>query len=203
MAEHRKYELKRRAERQAATRLRIVDAVVALHQEVGPARTSISAIAERAGVERLTVYRHFPDGPALLRACQQHYRAAHPAPDPAPWAAIADPAERLQTALSALYAFYRETEPMRTNLLRDAPAMPALAAILQDLPRYAQTVREVLARGLDAPADGQVSLRAVLGLAVDFQTWRTLTRTLGLDDDAAVRLTARLVRCVAHPPSGC
>ena len=92
----RKYELKQRALSQAETRQRIVDATVDLHRELGPLRTTISAIAERAGVQRLTVYRHFPDDRALFGACSSQWRAAHPMPDPSAWAAVEDPAERLQ-----------------------------------------------------------------------------------------------------------
>ena len=106
----RKYEQKRRAEQQEETRRRIVEAVVALHREIGPARTTIKAIAERAGVERLTVYRHFADEGALFAACDAHFRAETPPPDPAAWAEITDPAERLRAALLALYGYYRRGE---------------------------------------------------------------------------------------------
>src|SRR6185437_2801655 len=90
----RPYRMKRRAELEEQTRTRITESTVALHEEIGPARTTISAIADRAGVRRSTVYRHFPDEEALFAACSSHWRAANPAPDPAAWAAIADPAER-------------------------------------------------------------------------------------------------------------
>ena len=102
----RKYELKERAERQAETRRRIVDAVVALHRQIGPARTTISAIAERAGVERLTVYRHFADESSLFAACSAHFATEVPPPDPALWSAIRQPRERLRAALLAFYAYY-------------------------------------------------------------------------------------------------
>src|SRR5688572_5888882 len=102
----RKYELKRRAERQAETRRRIVDATVGLHTSVGPARTTISAIAERAGVERHTVYAHFPDERALFQACSTHWRELHPLPDSARWESIADPQRRLRAALQDVYAWY-------------------------------------------------------------------------------------------------
>ena len=108
--ETRKYEKKRRAELEAETRRRITEAAVELHGTVGPARTSISAIAERAGVRRSTVYRHFPDEAALFDACSSHWAAANPVPDMAAWASIDDPDERLRTTLDELYAFYRRTE---------------------------------------------------------------------------------------------
>src|ERR671929_225345 len=101
----RKYELKRRAEQQAETRRRIVEAIVALHREVGPARTTIKAITERAGVERLTVYRHFADETAMFQACSAHFAAeVVPPPDPAEWEGVGDRAERLRAALLAFYA---------------------------------------------------------------------------------------------------
>src|SRR2546423_4242678 len=103
----RKYELKQRADSVSETRQRIVEATVELHTELGPARTTISAIAERAGVQRLTVYRHFPDERALFEACSGHWAAENPAPDPATWAAVDDPEERRRIALIEIYAFYR------------------------------------------------------------------------------------------------
>ena len=115
----RKYDMKRRAKRQEETRQRIVEATVELHKTVGMARTTISAIAEKAGVERLTVYRHFPDERALFSACSGHYMAANPPPDPALWTQVADPEKRLRVALTEVYAYHRRTEPMMANFFRD------------------------------------------------------------------------------------
>src|SRR5438067_7992681 len=126
MATKRKYELKKRAERLAETRRRITETTVELHRTVGPAATQISEIARRAGVQRVTVYNHFPDEPSLLAACSSHWRDLHPAPDPAAWLALEDAGERLRVGLGELYAWFRETEPMTANILRDAALMPAL-----------------------------------------------------------------------------
>src|SRR3990170_3766702 len=115
----RKYELKKRAEEMAETRRRITEAAVGLHGTVGPARTTLSAVAKRAGVQRHTVYRHFPTEAELFGACSAHYFTAHPWPDPEPWRAIGDPHQRLARALDELYAYYERTEPMFTNVLRD------------------------------------------------------------------------------------
>ena len=120
----RPYRMTRRAELEEQTRRRITESAVALHEELGPARTSISAIAERAGVRRSTVYRHFPNEDALFAACSSHWRAANPPPDPSAWAAIEDPAERTETALRELYAFYARTQGMYASLLRDEPLVP-------------------------------------------------------------------------------
>src|SRR5689334_19284136 len=122
--EKRPYQMKRRAELEEQTRRRITESAVSLHEELGPAHTSISAVAERAGVRRSTVYRHFPNEDALFAACSSHWRAANPAPDPTAWARVEDPTERTRTALRELYAFYRRTEPMYTSLLRDEPLVP-------------------------------------------------------------------------------
>src|SRR5689334_11629954 len=130
--EKRKYRMTRRAELEEETRRRITESAVALHQELGPAQTSITAIAERAGVRRSTVYRHFPDEDALFAACSSHWRAANPPPDPHAWAAIEDPAERTRTALRELYAFYGRTRDMYTSLLRDEPLVPAVERRLRD-----------------------------------------------------------------------
>src|SRR5215207_1299 len=111
----RKYEMKRRARRQEETRRRITEAAVELHQDLGPANTTISALAQRAGVQRLTVYRHFPDERALLCACSAHYKAHNPAPDPQPWSEISDPEDRLRRALLETYAYHRRTEPTMSS----------------------------------------------------------------------------------------
>src|SRR6476660_401491 len=108
----RPYRMKRRAELEQATRRRITESAVALHGSLGPSRTSMSAVAEHAGVRRSTLYRHFPDEDALLDACSAHWAAANPPPDPSAWAGIADPAERLEVALADLYAYYGRTQAM-------------------------------------------------------------------------------------------
>ena len=126
----RRYELKERARSQEATRRRIVEATVALHREVGPARTTIAEVARRAGVGRVTVYNHFPDETALLGACSAQFVADNPPPDPGAWAAIENPARRLREALRELYGYYRDNEAMLANVTRDAALVPALAEVM-------------------------------------------------------------------------
>jgi AcrR family transcriptional regulator len=179
----RKYDLGRRADTKAQTRRRITEAAVALHASVGPARTTISAIAERAGVQRLTVYRHFPEERDLFAACGAHWIAENPPPDPAPWAQIADSDERVRTALTAIYRWYRANEGMIGNTARDAPELPALAAVA-DPAAYLDPVRDML---------GPPTARAALGHALAFSTWRSLTREQGLSDEDAAALIARIV----------
>src|SRR5215216_2994392 len=145
MATKRKYELKERARRQEETRRRITEATVELHETVGPARTEISEIARRAGVERLTVYRHFPDQRDLFRACRSHWEAAHPAPDPKEWNEIGDPRLRTRTALKDTYAYFAENEGMLENILRDAETMPVLRqAVEAGSLAYRGAVRDVV-----------------------------------------------------------
>ena len=118
-----------------------------LHGTVGPARTSISAIAERAGVRRSTVYRHFPDEAALFDACCSHWAEANPVPDIGAWAAIEDPDERLRTALDELYAFYRRNEAMLENLHRDEATVPLVKEHFAGYRGYLAAARDVLLRG--------------------------------------------------------
>jgi AcrR family transcriptional regulator len=190
----RKYELKQRAESLAATRERIVEATVELHDSLGPARTTISAIAERAGVQRLTVYRHFPDERSLFEACSSHWAAHNPAPDPSTWAALDDPEERLRAALIEIYAFYRATEGMTGNLLRDFPDSPVLREVAAPFLAYWQTVRDVLDDGWNARGRKRTLLRAVVAHAVEFETWRSLAGRGGLDDRVAAETMVSLVR---------
>ena len=192
----RKYELKQRAESQTETRERIVEATVELHDSVGPGRTTISAIAERAGVQRLTVYRHFPDERTLFLACSGHWAARYPVPDASAWAAVDDPEERLRIALTAIYAFFRTTERMTGNLLRDLPDSPVLQEVAAPFVQYWETVREVLGRGWQTRGRRRNLLRAVIGHALEFETWRSLTRRQGLTDEEAVEAMARLARAV-------
>lgn len=183
----------RRAELEEQTRLRITESAVELHEEVGPAHTSISAIAERAGVRRSTVYRHFPDEEALFAACSSHWRDANPAPDPAEWAAIDDPGRRTTVALSSLYAYYGRTETMYASLFRDVQLVPAVQRRLGDFHVYLGGVQDGLAAGRGLRGRRARLVRAALGHALAFPTWRSLTRDQGLRSDEAVALMCRLV----------
>jgi AcrR family transcriptional regulator len=190
----RKYEQRQRAESQAETRRRIVEATVALHETLGPARTTISAIADAAEVQRLTVYRHFADERALFSACSAHWAAANPLPDPAAWAIVADPVERLRLALREIYAFFRATEGMTANLLRDLPDSSALQETAEPFLQYWDTVRLALDRGWTTRGHRRELTRAAIGHAVEFDTWRSLVRRQGLDDLAAIDLMVELAR---------
>lgn len=195
--EKRPYRMKRRAELEEQTRRRITESAAALHEEVGPAHTSISAIAERAGVRRSTVYRHFPDEDALFAACSAHWRAGNPPPDPRTWTAIRDPAARTRTALRELYAFYSRTEAMYVSLLRDEPLVPAVQRRLRDFYGYLCAVQDDLAAGRDLRGRRARYTRAAIGHALAFQTWRSLRREQELSDDDAVELMCRLVKHAA------
>jgi AcrR family transcriptional regulator len=198
MATKRKYELKRRAEGRAATRQRIVEAAVQLHSTIGPARTTVMDIAKRASVERVTVYRHFPNELALFTACSAHYGGLNPPPDMSPWRAIDDPAERLQVALSALYAYYHRVAPMLQNVLRDSESSPAVQQSLEPRRRYLADLRDVLACGWSARGRKRQRLLAALGLALDFNTWKRVVRDEKLNPEDAVQMMIGLVRHTVH-----
>ena len=189
----RRYELKRRAERQAETRRRIVEAAVALHTTIGPARTSISAIAERAGVQRLTVYAHFPDERRLFRACSGHWRAQNPFPDPNRWWRIDDPERRLRTALRDVYAWYERLEPQIAVLRRDAALLPVQAEITRETDEALKALARRLAAGFARPR----RVRAAIGHALTFETWRSLERGQAVSRRRSVGLMVGLVRCAA------
>jgi len=188
----RRYELKERARRQAETRQRIVDAAVGLHTSVGPARTTISAIAQRAGVERHTVYAHFPDERTLFRACSTHWRSRHPRPDARRWLGLDDPEERFRRVLSDLYAWYQDVERELEVLLRDAPLVPAQAEVLAETVAATNELAYDLARGWSR----RKTVRATVGHALEFETWRSLVRRQGLSRRQAVEAMLRLVGSV-------
>jgi AcrR family transcriptional regulator len=192
----RKYEMKRRAQRMRETRRRITEATVQLHQSVGPARTTVSAIAEKAGVQRHTYYAHFPELKDLYRACTARHMERDPLPDPSRWAGISGPEERLRRALSEVYAYYGGNEALLTNVLRDAPSDPVLRENNVFLFRHWEAMRDTIADAFGASGERREALLAAIALALDLQTWRTLVRGQGLDDDRAVELMVGMVRCL-------
>jgi AcrR family transcriptional regulator len=189
----RAYRMKRRAELEELTRRRITQSAVELHGTLGPSRTSISAVAERAGVRRSTVYRHFPDEVALFSACTAHWAASNPAPDSERWAAIRNPDERLRSALQDLYRYYRSTERMMDNILRDEATMPTVEQMFRGFRNYLALAADTLMAGRGARGLARRRVRAAIGHALAFSTWRSLVREQGLDDLEAVDLMCRLV----------
>jgi AcrR family transcriptional regulator len=189
-APRRKYELRRRAEQVADTRLRITEAAIELHGTVGPARTTLSAVAELAGVERRTLYRHFPNEADLFGACSAHWFAANPWPDLVAWRAVRDPHERLARALDELYAYYERTAPMLGNVLRDAELVDLARDAVAPLEAYLDEAAEVLAAGRGARGRRRRLLLAALRHAVAFPTWRSLTASGAGRADAAALVTA-------------
>ena len=192
----RPYRKRLRAEQEAQTRERIAIATMELHETVGPARASVKAIAERAGVQRATVYRHFPDEQALFDACTGHFYSLHPMPNPEEWAAIDDPDARLRRALSDLYPWFGETENMLTNVMRDAAHVPP--ATRQRFLGYFGLVRQTLTAGRPERGRAKKRAEAAIGHAIGFATWRSLARDQGLDDEDAVELMAATVEAAAR-----
>ncbi len=192
----REYRLKRRAELQDQTRLRIIEATIELHQTVGSAATTVTDVAERAGVGRATVYRHFPDEPSLSRACSGLYFQRHPAPDPTEWESIEDPRARLQTALEQTYAYHHATQAMISRALADARDHP----VMRPYHDHWRQAAEILTTPWHARGGKRIQLRATILLALTFDTWRTLTTDSGLTTPQAVRLSSRLVELAATAP---
>jgi AcrR family transcriptional regulator len=197
-SQSRKYELRVRAEKQAETRRRIVEATAALHDEVGPARTTVAEIARRAGVQRLTVYNNFPNEMELFDACGQHSMAKNPPPDPSAALAIGDPAKRLSAVLGPLYLWYRANARSTENLQRDRLVMPALDAVMKiRMDESMSNLADNLAGGFTPAADSAKALRAAVALALDFWTWRRLAGE-GMSDDHAAALMTGAVRAAAR-----
>lgn len=200
----RRYRKRRRSEQERATRERITEAAVKLHGTLGPARTTVSGVAKEAGVQRATVYRHFPDEAALFEACSAHYWAANPMPDPGEWSAISDPAVRLRRALTDMYAFFRRTEGMLEKTSRDAPLVAAMAKPVSAFRGYLEMAVASLIGGRPERGRARHRMQAALGHALSFPTWQSLVRQQGLDDAEAVAVMAALVESAggARPARG-
>jgi AcrR family transcriptional regulator len=192
----RKYELKKRGEQMDETRLRITEAAIELHGTVGPSRTTLSAVAKRAGVERRTLYRHFPSEADLFAACSTHYFTANPRPDLDNWRAIRDPQHRLERALDELYAYYERTEPMFSNVLRDAELVDFARDAMAPLHAYLEEAAEILIAGRQVRGRRRQLLRGALHHALAFSTWQSLSSN-GIGRSDAAKLATALVEAVS------
>jgi len=191
----RPYTKRTRATREAATRRRIIDATIELHESLGGPATTITAIAARAQVSRVTVYRHFPDEWALLAACTGTYLQEHRPPDPGAWTIVPDVQVRLRLALAELYPFYRQSQGLLARADQELPTNPILRDVLAGYVEAVGAMREVLAAGW--PTEDAALLRAAVGHAVAFATWHSLAVEQGLSDTQAASLMERLVRATA------
>jgi AcrR family transcriptional regulator len=194
----RQYTQVRRAQQQAETRERIIEAAMALHEEAGPRETTISAIAARAGVQRLTVYRHFPDQPAIFEVCTSRWLQANPLPSPTLWQTIADPLERTRAALMCLYGYYRRTARMWAVSHRDEPDVDALREPMAQFRQYLSGIRDRLVDVFPLGPDDQGPLAAVLGHCLEFTTWQSLAAR-ELEDRDMAHLAVQWARAVAVP----
>lgn len=192
-APRRPYRKRARARQEEETRQRIAHAAMELHGSIGPARTRMSAVAERAGVQRSTLYRHFPDEVSLFGACSAHWAALHPAPDSSRWAEIGDVDERLRIALSELYQWYGSDEQMFLNISRDVELVPAMRAPVEAERQLFQDLLAVILRGRPEQGRARNRVQAAIAHAASFATWYALTRQGGLDDDEAARVATGMV----------
>lgn len=192
-AETRRYRKRLRAQQEQQTRKAITEAAVKLHGTLGPARTTVSAIAEEAGVQRATVYRHFPDEPSLFQACSGHYMAMHPPPDPARWMEIADPAERLRDALADVYGWWDETEDMMSRVIRDAPLVESLSVQTRARLAFFDEMAGILMRGRGLRGKRRARVQAAIRHALALSTWQSLVRDQALTNEDAVELMAGMV----------
>jgi AcrR family transcriptional regulator len=188
----RKYSQKKRAEKQEQTRERIVEAVMALHEELGPRDTTITAVAERAGVQRLTVYRHFPDDVALFQACSSRWFELHPAPDLQAWQGITDPSVRSLTALQDLFDYYRQTEGMWTSIYRDLDETPALQQPMEQFENYLAGIRNDLLAVWKPTGTRKRDMKITVDHCLQFSTWKSLSEQ-GLSDKQITNLVVRWI----------
>jgi AcrR family transcriptional regulator len=189
----REYTKRKRAEAEEETRLRITEAIMNLHEEVGPAQTTVSGIAEKAGVQRATVYRYFPDVESQVAACSAHWLTLNPPPDPTAWMDAADPDERLRAALADLYRWYEGTEPTVTKLYRDAPLVPPIQSRMDDRQAAMDYLAEQLLQGRGLRGARKARALAAISHALAFGTWMSLVREQGLSNDQAAELMIAMV----------
>jgi AcrR family transcriptional regulator len=171
-----------------------------LHGSVGPARTTVSAVAERAGVQRHTVYRHFPTETDLFAACSAHFDELHPLPDSEAWRNEPDPAVRLETALEQLYDHYAETGHMWANVLRDAELVPGIPEAMAPFERHLDEMVRLLASGWGARGARRQLLTAAIRHGIDFRTWESLVQRGGISASQGARLMRALVEDALRPP---
>ena len=196
----RPYRLKKRAEAMSDTRQRITEAAMELHGTLGPARTTVSAVAEWAGVQRHTVYRHFPTEDDLFAACSAHWNELNPLPDMEAWRRETEPAVRLETALNELYEYYAATASMWANVLRDVDLVPSLPSTLAPFERHLDDVADLLASGRGARGARRALLKAAIRHAIDFRTWESLVQRGGITASQGARLMRALVEETVRPP---
>jgi AcrR family transcriptional regulator len=187
---------KTRAEKKADMHRELARAAFELHESIGPSKTTVSAIARKAGVQRLTVYRHFSDEEEVFSACTAYSFEIDPPPSPDHWAAITDPEERLRTALGQLFGYYARKQQLLSNLYRDAE-MPVVNAALERRRAVMNQAVNLLAQGWPAASVTNLRLRAAVGHAIEFSTWLSLTKDQGLNDDEAMGLAFAFVTAVA------
>ncbi len=188
----RQYRQQARARQQEETRRRITEAVVELHERVGPVRTTISDVAELAGVGRMTVYKHFPTDSDLFRACGSLWSERNPPPDFSACMEQIDPQQRAQCVLERLYRYYRETHVMMGKILRDASLLPALQEVVDEgwMGLIRQLEHDLVPQGARGAAARR--MRAAARVALDLHSWEILAAA-GLTDRAAAAVTARWI----------
>lgn len=176
-----------RAEKQELTRRRIVESAVELHASIGPARTSIAQIAERAGVQRHTFYAHFPDERSLLQACSGLALERDPLPDVEQWSKYPPRAERIRRGLQEIYGWFARNEELAACVLRDAEFHePTREIVEQRMGWFFKRAADLLGEEL-----GEGS-RTLLDVALDFACWRVMDKRADVDGAAALMCCAVL-----------
>jgi AcrR family transcriptional regulator len=198
----RQYVMRDRAAAADQTRRRIIEAAIALYAARGPADTTISAVAEHAGVQRLTVYRHFPDERLLLHACWDYWAVMHPLPALHRPESMTDPRQRLRAVLDAVYIYYEAAGMLLERLLIDRDRMPALAEVMEPYDRWLAATRERLVDGWGVHGRPRQWIVALIDHALHFTTWASLSRSGMLPQGDASRLLCRAVADIARDPYG-
>ena len=181
--------------RRAATDAAIVQAAVELMTELGVQGTTLTAVADRAGVARATVYLRWPTRSALIGA------AARAAVGGRPMELTGDIATDIRYATSFVQRIFDSPTPaaMLPEIVRGVLANPPELSFDSVAPRrreFARLYREgAAAQGFETEIDPNLPFDTILGTAIA----HLLANRRPMSDDAAADLAEVLISGLRRP----
>lgn len=187
MVRRRGYRLGKRAQSASATRQRIVEATLTLHDEQGITGTSVRDVAGRAGVAPATVLHHFPRMDDLIQACGELTFAMAPMPTEAIFDAGADRASRVRRLTLELFSWWERLGVSGWNHLQvDRTALPRVDEWLREV---AEMHRRLVATAIGRAAHSHIE---VVTAMTTQGVWSSM-RASGIETRKAAAQVARLI----------